>query len=76
VSLNKTSVGHAHKPLFGKKGKVLNFGHLDFDIVSDLELRNSDFTCLGISTTVKNPLQIHPFYAKQSQFPKSQVERK
>jgi hypothetical protein len=24
---------------FGNQGKLLNLGHLDFDIVSDLELR-------------------------------------
>jgi len=61
---------HAHKPLFGKQGKVLNLDHLYFDIVSDLELRISDFANLGISTSVESPLQINPFYAKQSQFPK------
>ena len=33
--------------------------------------------CLsGISTTVEDSLQIHPFYAKQTQFPKSQNEHK
>ncbi len=33
--------------------------------------------CLsGISTTVEDSLQIHPFYAKQSQFPKNQNELK
>jgi len=51
-------------------------GHLDFDIVSDFDIRISDFASLGNSTFVKNPLQIDSFYAKQSQFPKSQVERK
>ena len=30
----------------------------------------------GIFTLVKNPLQIAPFYAKQTQFPKGQNERK
>jgi len=58
---------HAHKPLFGKQGKVLNLDHLYFDIVSDLELRISDFASLGIFTLVENPLQINPFYAKQTQ---------
>ncbi len=28
------------------------------------------------STSVENPLQINPFYAKQTQFPKDQNERK
>ena len=28
------------------------------------------------STFVENPLQINPFYAKQTQFPKGQNERK
>ncbi len=58
------------KPLFGKQGKVLNLDHLYFDIVSDLELRISDFASLGISTLVEMPLQITPFYAKQTQFQK------
>ncbi len=30
----------------------------------------------GSSTTVENPLQINPFYAKQTQFPKKSNERK
>ncbi len=63
------------KPAFGKKGKVLNLGHLDFDIVSNFELRISDFASLGIFTLVKNPLQISSFYAKQSQFPGCPNER-
>ena len=33
-------------------------------------------TVLGRSTFVESPLQIHPFYAKQTQFPKSQNEIK
>ncbi len=48
----------------------MNLDHLYFDIVSDLELRISDFASLGISTTVEDSLQITPFYAKQTQFPK------
>ena len=35
---------HAHKPLFGNQGKLLNLGHLDFDIVSNFELRISYFS--------------------------------
>ncbi|GAG04186.1 unnamed protein product, partial [marine sediment metagenome] len=31
---------------------------------------------LGPSTFVENPLQITPFYAKQTQFPKKSNERK
>jgi len=31
---------------------------------------------IGTSTFVENPLQIHPFYAKQTQFPKKSNERK
>ena len=50
-----------------RKNTVLNLGHLDFDIVSDLELRISDFASLGIFTLVESPLQIDPFYAKQTQ---------
>ncbi len=30
----------------------------------------------GSSTSVENPLQINPFYAKQTQFPKKSNERK
>ncbi len=52
----------------------MNLDHLYFDIVStvrcpveDLELRISDFASLGISTLVESPLQITPFYAKQTQ---------
>ena len=33
-------------------------------------------TILGSSTSVENPLQITPFYAKQTQFPKKSSERK
>jgi len=73
--LPQFGAGHAHKPLFGNQGKLLNLGHLDFDIVStarcpaeNLELRISYFASLGIFTLVKSPLQINPFYAKQTQF--------
>ncbi len=38
---------HANKPLFGNQGKVLNLDHLDFDIVSDFDIRISDFASLG-----------------------------
>jgi len=54
----------------------LNLGHLYFDIVSDLELRISDFASLGIFTLVKSPLQIAPFYAKRTQFAGCSNERK
>jgi hypothetical protein len=62
------------KPLFTGKDKVLNLVNLHFDIVSTVRcpvenfvLRISDFAGLGNSTIVENPLQIDPFYAKQSQ---------
>ncbi len=55
---------------------VLNLDHLYFDIVSDLDLRISDFAILGSSTLVESSLQITPFYAKQTQFPKKSNERK
>ena len=48
-------------------------GHLDFDIVSYLELRNSDFASPGISTTVESALQIHPFLTNKANFQKSQM---
>jgi len=55
----------------------LDLGHLYFDIVSDLELRISDFGGSSRrSTFVESALQIHPFYAKQTQFPKKSNERK
>ncbi len=52
------------KALFGKQGKVLNLDHLYFDIVSDLELRISDFANLGIFTLVESSLQISYFLCK------------
>jgi len=36
----------------------------------------SSVLCRRPSTSVENPLQINPFYAKQTQFPKGQNERK
>ena len=52
---------------------VLNLGHFDFEIVSDFDIRISYFASLGPSTSVESPLQINPFYAKQTQFPKGQM---
>jgi len=46
----------------------LDLGHLYFDIVSDLELRISDFASLGIFTLVKSPLQITPFMQNKANF--------
>ena len=51
----------------------MNLGHLYFDIVSDLELRISDFASLGIFTTVKNSLQIRLFMQNKANFRKSQM---
>ena len=51
----------------------MNLGHLDFDIVSDLELRISDFASLGIFTTVKRSLQINLFMQNKPNFRKSQM---
>jgi hypothetical protein len=48
-------------------------GHLYFDIVSDLELRISDFATLGIFTLVKNPLQIAPFMQNKPNFRKAKM---
>ena len=65
---------------FGKKGKVLNLGHLYFDIVSivrcpveDFVLRISYFAGLRISTTVESSLQIRPFLTNKANFRKSQM---
>ncbi len=55
---------------------VLNLGHFDFEIVSDFDIRISYFASLGPSTSVEMPLQINPFYAKQTQFPKKSNELK
>jgi len=52
---------HAHKPLFVKLGKVLNLGHLDFDIVSDFVLRISNFASLG-------PLHLSRILYKSARF--------
>ncbi len=59
---------HAHKPLFGNQGRLLDLGHLYFDIVSDLELRISDFASLGFFTLVKSPLQISSFVQNKPNF--------
>ena len=53
-----------------------NLGNLDFDIVSNFVLRISYFASLGIFTLVERALQINPFYAKRTQFPKKSNERK
>jgi len=54
----------SHKPLFGKKGKLLNLGNLDFEFVSDFDIRISDFANLATPTFVESPLQIRPFLCK------------
>ncbi|MHC4460642.1 MAG: hypothetical protein ACYS6W_03275 [Planctomycetota bacterium] len=51
----------------------MNLCHLDFDIVSDLELRISDFASFGIFTRVKNPLQIAPFMQNKPNFRKTKM---
>ncbi len=51
----------------------MNLDHLYFDIVSDLELRISDFASLGIFTLVENPLQINLFMQSKPNFRKSQM---
>ncbi len=51
----------------------MNLDHLYFDIVSDLELRISDFASLGIFTLVENSLQINLFMQNKPNFRKSQM---
>jgi hypothetical protein len=51
----------------------LNLGHLDFDIVSDLELSISYFASLGLSTLVESALQIHLFMQNKAKLRKSQM---
>jgi hypothetical protein len=67
-----------------RRGIVLNLAHFDFDIVSDFDIRISDFSlsacpscpaCLP-STLVETPLQIHLFFAKQSQCQNGQYNHK
>jgi hypothetical protein len=45
-------------------------------LTNDLRLFKALYICRESFTTVKNSLQIKPFYAKQSQFPKKSNERK
>jgi hypothetical protein len=53
------------------------FENLNFEFVSDLEISISDFGGSSRrSTFVESPLQIHPFYAKQTQFAGCPNERK
>jgi hypothetical protein len=73
VARASVSADTSHKPLFGKKGKVLNLGHLYFDIVSDFVLRFSYFASLGISTVVESALQIHLFLQNEPNFRKIQI---
>jgi len=54
----------------------LNLGHLYFEIVSDLELRISDFASLGIFTLVENALQIAPFMQNKANFRKAKMNVK
>ena len=54
---------------------VSNLAHFDFDIVSDFDIRISDFK-LAPSTTVERALQITLFCAKQTQFPQPQNQHK
>jgi len=48
-------------------------GHLDFDIVSNFDIRISDFASLGIFTSVENALQIDPFMQNKPNFPDAQM---
>ena len=51
----------------------MNLGHLDFDIVSDFDIRISYFAGLGISTLVVSALQIKLFMQNKAKFRKSQM---
>ena len=46
----------------------MNLGHLDFDIVSDLDIRISDFASLAPLHPSRTLYKFAPFYAKQSQY--------
>jgi len=54
-------ISHLFSPGNELRRVVLNLGNLDFEIVSDFDIRISDFASLGPSTTVENPLQISSF---------------
>jgi len=45
-------------------------------LINDLRLCKALYNCRETITDVMSPLQIKPFYAKQSQFPKKSNERK
>jgi hypothetical protein len=51
-------------------------GHLDFEIVSNFDIRISDLASLGIFTLVKNPLQIAPFMQNKPNFLDTQMNVK
>src|SRR4030042_928905 len=67
-----------------RRGVVSNLAHFDFDIVSDFDIRISDFSLSACpstpayrrSTLVETPLQIALFSAKQSQFQNRQYKHK
>jgi hypothetical protein len=61
--------------LFSLEGVVLNFGNLDFDIVSDFDIRISSLFKIH-STIVENVLQISSFYDKQTQFKPISMQNK
>ena len=52
---------------------VLNLGNLDFEIVSDFDIRISDFASLGPSTTVENSLQISSFMQNKANLQNAQM---
>jgi hypothetical protein len=49
---------YTQKTLFGNQGKVLNLGHLDFDIVSNFVLRISYFSYRDTLHEIRNALYI------------------
>jgi len=55
---------------------VLNLGHFDFEIVSDFDIRISDFASFGPLHLSRVLYKFAPFYAKQTQFPGCSNERK
>ncbi len=51
----------------------MNLDHLDFDIVSDFDIRISYFASHGTSTSVEDSLQIRLFMQNEPNFRKSQM---
>ncbi len=66
-------INHLFSPGNELRRVVLNLGHLDFEIVSDFDIRISYFASLGPSTSVENPLQIDLFMQNKAKVKYAQI---